>query len=49
MFPFAVAETNAGLVVSAGVALAAVLVSPKPVTGSFCLSASCSLPVAGAS
>ena len=46
--PFTVAETNSGLVVSAGVALAAVLVSPKPVTGRFFMSASWSFPVAGA-
>ena len=48
VFPFATAEANAGPVPSAGVTLSAVLVSPKPVTGSIALSASRSLPVAGA-
>ena len=46
--PFTVADTNDGAVVSAGVLLVAVC-AEKFGTGSFSLSASCSLlPVAGA-
>ena len=47
--PFIAALLNEGAVVSTGVALAAVLVPAKPVTGSFFMSASWSFPVAGSS